>query len=54
MTFYKILLALLKVKQSVQVVVSVLSKDCLTPTFVRAKQVKYAAIRTHKCPEIKA
>jgi hypothetical protein len=54
MTFYKILLALLKVKQSVQVVVSVLSKDCLAPTFVRAKQVKYVAIRTHKCPEIKA
>jgi hypothetical protein len=38
----------------VQVVVCVLSKDCLAPTFVCAKQVKYVAIRTHKCPEIKA
>jgi hypothetical protein len=54
LTFYKILFALVNVKQSVQVVVSVLSKDCLAPTFVRAKQVKYVAIRTHKCPEIKA
>ena len=54
LTFYKILFALVKVKQSVQVVVSVLSKDSLAPTFVRAKQVKYVAIRTHKCPEIKA
>jgi hypothetical protein len=54
LTFYKILFALVKVKQSVQVVVSVLSKDCLASTFVRAKQVKYVAIRTHKCPEIKA
>jgi hypothetical protein len=53
LTFYKILFALVKVKQSVQVVVCVLSKGCLAPTFVRAKQVKYAAIRTHKCPEIK-
>jgi hypothetical protein len=33
-----ILFALVKVKQSVQVVVCVLSKGCLTPTFVRAKQ----------------
>jgi hypothetical protein len=55
LTFYKILIfALVKVKQSVQVVVCVLSKDCLATTFVRAKQVKYVAIRTHKCPEIKA
>jgi hypothetical protein len=29
-------------------------KGCLAPTFVRAKQMKYVAIRTHKCPEIKA
>jgi hypothetical protein len=49
-----ILFALVKVKQSVQVVVCVLSNGCLAPTFVRAKQVKYVAIRTHKCPEIKA
>ena len=54
LTFYKILFALVKVKQSVQVVVCVLSKGCLTPTFVRARQVKYVVIRTHKCPEIKA
>ena len=54
LTFYKILFALVKVKQSVQVVVCVLSKGCLAPTFVRAKQVKYVVIRTHKCPEIKA
>jgi hypothetical protein len=40
LTFYKILFALVKVKQSVQVVVCVLSKGCLAPTFVRAKQVK--------------
>jgi hypothetical protein len=40
--------------QSVQVVVRVLSKYCLAPTFVRAKQVKYVGIRTHKCSEIKA
>ena len=46
MTFYKILFALVKVKQSVQVVVCVLSKGCLAPTFVRAKQVKYVVIRT--------
>jgi hypothetical protein len=51
LTFYKTLFALVKVMQSVQVVVS---KGCLAPTFVRAKQVKYVAIRTHKCPEIKA
>jgi hypothetical protein len=54
LTFYKILFALVKVKQSVQVVVCYLSKGCLAPTFVRAKQVKYVAIRTHKYPEIKA
>ena len=53
LTFYKILFALVKVKHSVQVVVCVLSKDCLASTFVRAKQVKYVAIRIHKCPEIK-
>ena len=46
LTFYKILFALVKVKQSVQVVVCVLSKGCLAPTFVRAKQVKYVVIRT--------
>ena len=33
LTFYKILFALVKVKQSVQVVVCVLSKGCLAPTF---------------------
>jgi hypothetical protein len=38
----------------VQVVVCVLSKGCLAPTFVRAKQVKYVVIRTHKCSEIKS
>jgi hypothetical protein len=54
LTFNKILFALVKVKQSVQVVVCVLSKGCLASTFVRTKQVKYVAIRTHKCPEIKA
>jgi hypothetical protein len=54
LTFYKILFALAKVKQSVQVVVCVLSKGCLAPTIVRAKQLKYVAIQTHKCPEIKA
>ncbi len=53
LTFYKILFALVKEKQSVQVAVCVLSKGCLAPTFVRAKQVKYIAIRTYKCPEIK-
>jgi hypothetical protein len=52
--FLQDLICTLKVKQSVQVVVFVLSKGCLAPTFVRAKQVKYVAIRTHKCPEIKA
>jgi hypothetical protein len=54
LTFYKILFALVNVNQSVQVVVCALSKGCLAPTFVRAKQVKYFSIRTHKCPEIKA
>jgi hypothetical protein len=54
LTVYKILFALVKEKQSVQVAVCVLRKGCLAPTFVRAKQVKYVAIRTHKCPEIKA
>jgi hypothetical protein len=54
LTFYKILFALVEVKQSVPVVVCVLRKGCLAPTFVCAKQVKYFAIRTHKCPEIKA
>jgi hypothetical protein len=29
-----------------EVVVCVLSKGCLAPTFVRAKQVKYVVIRT--------
>jgi hypothetical protein len=51
---YKILFALEMVKHSVQAVACVLSKGCLAPTFVRARQVKYVAIRTHKCPEIKA
>jgi hypothetical protein len=40
LTFYKILFALVKVKQSVQVVVCVVSKGCLAPIFVCAKQVK--------------
>jgi hypothetical protein len=38
--FLQDLFALVKVKQSVQVVVCVLSKGYLAPTFVRAKQVK--------------
>jgi predicted nucleic acid-binding Zn finger protein len=49
LTFYKILFALVKVKQSVQLVVCVLSKDCLAPTFVRAKQVKYVVLGGFCC-----